>query len=281
MSEEGPPHLDQESLWPGNGHVAGLDIPTAARQPSVVLPAIRERGDHDIALDLHCHTAYSYDSHMSPAQVIDAAVRRGLTHIAITDHDVLDGALRTRDQAPPQLTVIVGQEVRCIAGDLIGLYLTRSIAPGLNLIDAVGEIRAQGGLVGLAHPFDRWRKSVASRMKPENRAQLAQMVDYVEAFNCLVRDPLDDALARTYAKEHGLPMVAVSGAHELSQVAGGYTLVSGVATDADSLWAALEGGQRRHFISPAAMRGEPEPERAQPTLFSPVRRLMALGRRSY
>src|SRR5439155_4514852 len=69
--------------------------------------------------DLHCHTSASFDSLSRPEQVARAAGQRGLTHLAVTDHDRLDGALRARDAAPEGLKIIVGQEVRTTTGDLI------------------------------------------------------------------------------------------------------------------------------------------------------------------
>ena len=60
-----------------------------------------------------------------------AALQRGLTHLAITDHDRIDGALAARDTAPEGLSVIIGQEIRTNAGDLIGLFLERPVKPGL------------------------------------------------------------------------------------------------------------------------------------------------------
>ena len=50
-------------------------------------------------LDLHCHTSASFDSLAAPAAVLRAAAARGLTHLAITDHDRIDGALEARDRA--------------------------------------------------------------------------------------------------------------------------------------------------------------------------------------
>ena len=44
-------------------------------------------------LDLHCHTSASFDSLAAPGAVLRAAAARGLTHLAITDHDRIDGAL--------------------------------------------------------------------------------------------------------------------------------------------------------------------------------------------
>ena len=45
-------------------------------------------------VDLHCHTSASFDSLSKPESVVQAAAKRGLTHLAITDHDRIEGALR-------------------------------------------------------------------------------------------------------------------------------------------------------------------------------------------
>lgn len=215
----------------------------------------------DVALDLHCHTSHSMDGHVDPLRAAQLALERGLTHLAITDHDTIAGALEARAAAPAGLTVIVGQEVTTRAGDLIGLFLNEPIPPGLSVSAAVAEIREQGGVVGLPHPFDSWRRSIAARMaQPDELARLAGMVDYLEAFNGRIHDPQHDALAADFARQHGLPVVAVSDAHEASHVAGAYTVLTGTVTDAASFLSALRGGQRRHYVTPAAMRGEPELE---------------------
>src|SRR6476619_1213597 len=83
-------------------------------------------------IDLHCHTSASFDSLSDPAKVVRAAADRGLTHLVVTDHDRIDGALRARDAAPPGLTVILGEEVRTSDGDLIAAYIDSPIQPGLS-----------------------------------------------------------------------------------------------------------------------------------------------------
>ena len=80
-------------------------------------PAERRRRDRQppagrAFVDLHCHTRGSFDSLSDPAAVMRAAHSRGLTHLAITDHDRIDVALRARDSAPAGLTIIVGSEVK-------------------------------------------------------------------------------------------------------------------------------------------------------------------------
>ena len=65
--------------------------------------------------------------------MVKAAVERGLTHLAITDHDRIDVAQEARELAPDGLTVIVGEEVKTLDGDLICLFLERAIPPGLSV----------------------------------------------------------------------------------------------------------------------------------------------------
>jgi predicted metal-dependent phosphoesterase TrpH len=189
--------------------------------------------------DLHCHTARSFDSLSPPAAVARAAAQRGLTHLAITDHERIDGAQAARDAAPDGLTVIVGQEVRTQGGDLIGLFLERPVAPGMTSLDAARAIRDQGGVVGLPHPYDRFRSSGARRNDATAWSELLQLVDYVEGFNgrLIVGDGNERAVA--LAREHRLPTVAVSDAHTLMEVGVSYTALARPPDSADELRAAL------------------------------------------
>ena len=73
--------------------------------------------------------------------MMKAAASRGLTHLAITDHDRIDVALAAREDAPEGLTVIVGEEVKTLEGDLICLFLERAIAPGTPAVEAIAAAR--------------------------------------------------------------------------------------------------------------------------------------------
>jgi predicted metal-dependent phosphoesterase TrpH len=61
-------------------------------------------------VDLHLHTTASDGTYTSP-QVVDLACRSGLSAIAITDHDVLDGIEPARCAAAGRLEVIAGVEI--------------------------------------------------------------------------------------------------------------------------------------------------------------------------
>jgi predicted metal-dependent phosphoesterase TrpH len=203
------------------------------------------RGDVDTArnagprafIDLHVHTSASFDSLASPAKVMRAAVNRGLTHLVVTDHDVIDGALRMRDAAPAGLTIIVGSEIRTSDGDLIGAFLTRPVTPRMSARDTITAIRDQGGLVGIPHPFDRFRGSLLRDARME---AMAPLVDWVEAHNArLVGGGNERAAA--FAAAHDRPGVAASDAHTVLEIGVAYTVLDGDPSTPAGLLTALPG----------------------------------------
>ena len=175
--------------------------------------------------------------------MIRAAAARGLTHLAITDHDRIDGALEGQARAAteaPGLKVLVGQEIRTTAGDLIGVFLHESIPPGLSPSEAVAAVREQGGLVGIAHPFDRFRGSLG-RGEAESLEALAATVDWIESWNARLIVGDGNAQAAELALRAGVAGVAVSDAHTTLEVGVAATIVSGDPSTADGLRAALAG----------------------------------------
>ena len=192
--------------------------------------------------DLHAHSWASFDSLADPRRMMDKAVRLGLTHLAITDHERIDGAQRARDLAPPALQLIVGEEVRSADGDILGLYLEHAVAPGMVAADTAAAIREQGGLVGLPHPFDGFRSSGGSQAgdAEQKLEALAGIVDYVEIHNARAyRDA--NPLAAAFAFRHGLPGVASSDAHSINELGIASTVLPGPFSSPDGLRALLPG----------------------------------------
>jgi predicted metal-dependent phosphoesterase TrpH len=189
--------------------------------------------------DLHAHSRASFDSLASPASLIRTGDARGLTHLAITDHDRIDGALEARQIAAtvaPDLTVIVGEEVRTAAGDLICLFLERAIPPGLPAEETIAEARAQGGLVGIPHPFDRFRGSL---LRDATMERLAPEVDWVEGHNARVSGGRANQRAAEFAVAHDLGQIAVSDAHSSFEVGVAYTAFDRDPSTAAGLLAGL------------------------------------------
>jgi predicted metal-dependent phosphoesterase TrpH len=187
-------------------------------------------------IDLHCHTSASFDCLSDPAKVVRAAAARGLTHLVVTDHDRIDGALRARDAAPDGLTVIVGEEIRTAEGDLIAAFLDTPVAPGASAADTVAAVRAQGGLVGIPHPFDRFRGSL---LRDARMASLASLVDWVETHNARIVGS-GNQRAAGFAAAHDLPGVAVSDAHTILEIGVAYSAVAGDPSTPAGLLAALQ-----------------------------------------
>jgi predicted metal-dependent phosphoesterase TrpH len=223
--------------------------PTEAQGGAPPTPAAR--GSRAF-VDLHVHTSASFDSLASPGSVVRTAASRGLTHLAITDHDTIDGALAARDSVARQgldLTVIVGQEVKTSDGDLIAVFLDRPIESGLSPAEAIAAIREQGGLVGIPHPFDRFRGSLLARGQARDEAgeapaeagpaALAPLVDWVEAHNARIMVGRGNEQAMDFAREHELPGVAVSDSHSTLEIGVAYSVIDGDPSTPDGLLAGL------------------------------------------
>ncbi len=190
-------------------------------------------------IDLHCHTSASFDSLAKPRDVVRAAAARGLTHLVITDHDRIEGALEARSLAPAELTVIIGEEVRTADGDLIAAYLERVVAPGMSAAETVAAVREQGGLVGIPHPFDRMRGSML--LDPEMSA-VVSLVDWIEVHNARLVGRGNEQAA-VLAREQGRAGVAVSDAHSVLEVGVAYTALDGDPSTPAGLLEALAGAE--------------------------------------
>lgn len=186
-------------------------------------------------IDLHCHTDASFDCLSRPADVVQAAAARGLTHLVVTDHERIDGAQRARDAAPEGLTVIVGQEIRTADGDLTAAFLTTPVEPGMTAADTIAAVRQQGGLVGIPHPFDRYRGSL---LKDTRMAALAPLVDWIEVHNARLIGGGNERAA-DLARTHARPGVAVSDAHTIVEVGVAYTALDGDPSTPAGLLVAL------------------------------------------
>jgi predicted metal-dependent phosphoesterase TrpH len=164
--------------------------------------------------DFHCHTRYSHDCFASVREVLATAARRELTHLAITDHDTLEGTLRARDQSR-QVQVIVGCEITLTGGKhVIGLFLEKPVK-AREFPEAVAEIHAQGGFVLVPHPlhpksglFGGPRFAVAA----DATERVPPGIDAIEV--CSGYEPAAHNLtAAAWSREHRVPMLAGSDAH--------------------------------------------------------------------
>ena len=147
-------------------------------------PEVRERISSRplIEVDLHMHTDHSGDCATPVDVLIHTARDRGLGAIAITDHNEVSGALEARKLAEElgDIKVIVAEEVKTAEqGEVIGLFLEEKIPKGLTMAETIAEIRRQGGLVYVPHPFDRFH----SVPDYEHLLDIVEEIDILEVFN--------------------------------------------------------------------------------------------------
>lgn len=189
--------------------------------------------------DLHTHSNASFDSLAAPASLARTAAQRGLTHLAITDHERIDGALAARAAVAElglPLTIIVGEEIRTADGDLVALFLERPVTPGQPALQTIAAIREQGGLVGIPHPYDRFRGSLLRDARLE---RIVPEVDWIETHNARVAVGNGNVRAAELAHEAGKPGIGVSDAHSAFEVGVAYTAFERDPSTPGGLLAAL------------------------------------------
>ncbi len=211
-------------------------------------------------IDLHAHTWHSQDSPVSPERLVRAAKRRGLDGIAITNHGRLAGYAAAQEAGGPDFHVISGEEVYSTAGEIIGLFLHDEIPNGLSPEETGAAIRAQGGIVVIPHPYDRYRKGAIGEVTLD-RLVSAGLVDAIEVFNGRMVAPMDNRAAKNYAAAHRVPMTVGSDGHGTWEYGGSYITIAPF-TDAASFLANLpratlhphRSAQWIHLISSVAKR---------------------------
>jgi predicted metal-dependent phosphoesterase TrpH/glycosyltransferase involved in cell wall biosynthesis len=147
-------------------------------------PVLRRRLSRrrSIHVDLHMHTDHSPDCATPVETLLLSAKEAGLGAIAITDHNELSGAVAARELAQEigGIKVIVAEEVKTAEqGEVIGLFLEERIERGMTMAETIAEIRRQGGLVYVPHPFDR----LHSVPDYEHLLDIVEEIDILEVFN--------------------------------------------------------------------------------------------------
>jgi glycosyltransferase involved in cell wall biosynthesis len=173
-------------------------------------PAVRKRlASRDfVHVDLHMHTDHSPDCATPVDTLIQRAEDVGLGAIAITDHNEISGAFEAREKANGRVKIIVAEEVKTAdQGEVIGLFLEEKIPRGMTLQETIAEIRRQGGLVYVPHPFDRMH----SVPDYEHLLAVVEDIDAIEVFN---------------------PRIALKGRNEEAErFAAKYRVVAGAGSD--------------------------------------------------
>jgi predicted metal-dependent phosphoesterase TrpH len=169
-----------------------------------------------VKADLHVHTTYSSDSVITPKQLVFYAKKRGLTAVAVTDHNHVEGAQKIAKQT--DFLIIQGTEVSSMHGHIVGLNVNTLIPRGLSADETVDRIHKAGGIAIACHPFTLLKSSIGKHVSGK--------FDAVETINASAF-PFNRATSKAnqLAERLKLPKVAGTDAHYGPVMGQAYTLI--------------------------------------------------------
>jgi predicted metal-dependent phosphoesterase TrpH len=182
--------------------------------------------------DLHMHSTYS-DGIGTIEQILHHVQHNTtLDVIALTDHDVIEGALRARDlwaRGHYRFDFIVGEEISTREGHMLALFIEKRVPPNLSLERSIDLVHEQGGLAVIAHPLNPiFRHSCPREALDRVFAADDVWLDGIETWNASFCGIYANRLAmRTNREIYGWPELGNSDAHTLNAIGRGCTWFEG------------------------------------------------------
>jgi len=182
--------------------------------------------------DLHMHSTYS-DGLGTIQQILHhVQYNTDLDVIALTDHNVVEGALRARDlwaRGNYHFDFIVGEEISTREGHMLALFIEKRIPPHLSIERSIDLVHEQGGLAIVAHPLNplfrhSCQREVLDRIFEHDDVWL----DGIETWNASFCGIYTNRLAmRTNREVYGWPELGNSDAHTIHAIGRGCTWFEG------------------------------------------------------
>ncbi|MFA6530447.1 MAG: PHP domain-containing protein [Candidatus Micrarchaeia archaeon] len=195
-------------------------------------------------IDFHVHTKYSIDSLSDPAKVARICERAGVIP-AIADHNNIRAHAELRSIGAK---FIPAEEISTSHGDLIALFISEPIAKKTHFLDAIDQIKAQGGLAYLPHMFDTSRSGIG-------RNKMALRADIIETFNGRSIWNNANRLADEFAEENKKPKAAGSDAHFTFELGKTFTEIEDCELEPKPLLKALKKSKLHCHYSPFYLKG--------------------------
>jgi predicted metal-dependent phosphoesterase TrpH len=176
-----------------------------------------------VKVDLHTHSQASPDGSLTAADYRRMLETGRLDYIAVTDHNTAEFAIRLKAELGNMgERIIVGEEIRTVDGEIIGLYLTETVPKMLTPQETIAAIRKQGGLVCIPHPFENVRRG----MQRPALDTIAADVDIIEVHNGRAVFQNKSKAAYAWAALHGVAGAASSDSHAASGWGRTYTKIA-------------------------------------------------------
>ena len=163
-----------------------------------------------IFTEFHCHTIYSKDSLVRPADLVATCRKKGIERVIITDHNSIQGALEARAIDPEH--VIVGEEIMTTQGEILAAFVQEEIPAGLTPQETIRRLKEQDAFISVSHPFDHTR---SGHWREADLLEILPLVDAIETFNARCLLPSMNREAADFSQRNGIPSTVGSDAHTL------------------------------------------------------------------
>ena len=202
-------------------------------------------------IDLHTHTRrHSWDSDLTPDELIDLSKQAGLDGICLTEHDFFWDPQEVQELARRHdYLVIPGVEINTEDGHMLCFGLTK-YAYGMHRVPELAEhVREAGGAIVAAHPYRRqqpWKPE-----DPEDYQSALFKASINPAYpSCWAMERMngrgsdaENAFAAAVCDALGLPSTAGSDAHAAADIGRCATEFLDRVNDLESLIEAIRGGR--------------------------------------
>jgi hypothetical protein len=166
-----------------------------------------------LIVQFHCHTCFSPDSLVRPADLAMACHRKGIDRVVVTDHNEIEGALEAQSIDPH--LVIVGEEIMTSQGELLAAYVKDRIQPFMTPMETIEQLRQQNAFISVSHPFDRARKG---SWDLNDLLAILPHVDAIEVFNARCMLAKANQQAQEFAVQNSLTGTAGADAHTIREL---------------------------------------------------------------
>ncbi len=183
-------------------------------------------------VDMHFHTNHSFDALTEIPLMIQKAKKLGIG-VAITDHNVISGALATLKQVSPKITILPGIEVTTQEGVHILSYFSdvseyqewyqKVIVPSfkknlfistLSTEELLEKTKAYNALTGAPHPYGPGTTGI---MKVPSARKVIEQIDLFEVLNGFNLTKLNQAAA-TFNALLKKPIIGGSDGHTTAEL---------------------------------------------------------------
>lgn len=162
--------------------------------------------------EFHVHTRKSHDSFMGRYALLAMCRARKIDCVGVTDHNEVSGALAIKPYLEAHgVAVIVGEEIFTSEGEIIGLFLTEKVDPGMTPEETVADIQRQGGVVYVPHPYDEKRQKTV--LSEEAQRRLAKKIDCMEIHNGRNAETSFSVKQRSIAEALSIPAIIGGDSH--------------------------------------------------------------------